>query len=207
MNRLFLFLISRSRLNAYYVFVHSYFPVLPCPASPITADKPLDPPSETPSSATSKPDVPYEPSSPLSLAMSAVLALIPHPRELNPSSAEAVLLRRSTAENFARAAIESIDADSELVESATQPSQALQNLNPSITRQPLHPKTPLELEGILALLILSIYEYAQRGNLVKMRRRASQAYVMAMDMSLHSLGAQDDEFSEARRRAWWMTVS
>lgn len=117
-----------------------------------------------------------------------------------------MLLRRSTSENFARAAIEKIDADSDLVESATQPSQALQNPKPSITRKALHARTPLELEGILSLLILSIYEYAQRGNLPKMRRRAGQAYVMAMDMSLHASGAQDDEFSEARRRAWWMTV-
>lgn len=199
-------LTSLRRLNAYYVFIHAYFPVLPPPVSPIMADMPVDSPGGSSYSTSSKSTVPYEPTSPLSLAISAVLALVPHPHDPNPSSPEAVLLRRSTAENFARAAIERIDADSELVESATQPSQALQKPEPSITRKPLHPKTPLELEGILALLILSIYEYAQRGNLVKMRSRAGQAYVMAMDMSLHSLGSQNDEFSEARRRAWWMTV-
>ncbi|KAK2766980.1 hypothetical protein FQN54_006297 [Arachnomyces sp. PD_36] len=192
-------------LNAYYVFVHAYFPILPPPISAVTADLPIDSQGEASNSTSSKSNVPYEPASPLSLAISAILALVPHPRESNPSSAEAVLLRRSTAENFARAATERIDADSELVESATQPSQALQKPEPSITRKPLHPKTPLELEGILALLLLSIYEYAQRGNLVKMRSRAGQAYVMAMDMSLHALGSQNDEFSEARRRAWWMT--
>lgn len=201
-----LFLISGYRLNAYYVFIHAYFPILPPPTSPITADRPIDYPGENSDSTSSKLDVPYKSSSPLSLAISAILALVPHPRDSNPSSAESVLLRRATAENFARAAMKSIDADSELAESATRPSQALQNPNPPVTRNPLHSRAPLELEGILALLVLSVYEYAQRGNLKKMRSRAGQAYVMAMDMSLHSLGAQDDEFSEARRRAWWMTV-
>ena len=164
------------------------------------------PGGRAPGSISSKSPLSYEPSSPLSLAISAILALVPHPRDVTRSSGEAVLLRRSTAEKFARAAIEQIDTDSDFVESATHPSQALQNEKPTITRQPFHPRTPLELEAILALLILCIYEYAQRGNLLKMRSRAGQAYVLAMNMSLHSLGAQDDEFSEARRRAWWMTV-
>lgn len=180
--------------------------MLPPPASAITADRPIDYRGKSSASPSSKLNVPYEPSSPLSLAISAILALVPDPRDSDPSTSEAVLLRRATAETFARAAIESIEEDAEIVESTTQPSKALQQKDPSIKRKPFHPRTPLELEGILALLVLSIYEYAQRGNLVKMRSRAGQAYVMAMDMSLHALGAQDDEFSEARRRAWWMTV-
>ena len=61
--------------------------------------------------------------------------------------------------------------------------------------------------SVLALCIMCIYEYAQRGNLIKMRSRAGQALVLAMDMSLHSQGEIEDEFSEAKRRAWWMCVS
>lgn len=80
------------------------------------------------------------------------------------------------------------------------------NEKPSINRTPFHPRTPVELESILALLVLCVYEYAQRGNLLKMRYRAGQALVMAMNMSLHALGEEHDEFAEARRRAWWMTV-
>lgn len=80
------------------------------------------------------------------------------------------------------------------------------NEKPIINRQPFHPKTPVELESILALLILCTYEYAQRGNLSKMKYRAGQALALAMNMSLHSLGDEYDEFTEARRRAWWMTV-
>jgi hypothetical protein len=65
---------------------------------------------------------------------------------------------------------------------------------------------PEDLETLLALLILSVYEYSQRGNLLKMRYRAGQALALALDKSLHSC-MDNDEFSEARRRAWWMTVS
>jgi hypothetical protein len=63
----------------------------------------------------------------------------------------------------------------------------------------------VELEGLLALLILSVYEYVQRGNLLKMRYRAGQALAIALDKSLYAQMG-NDETSEARRRAWWMTV-
>jgi hypothetical protein len=148
----------------------------------------------------------YVPRSPASLAIATILALVPHPKDPNPSAAESVLLRRLYANKFAQLAMESVEAETELVESGINPSEALQNEKPTPDRLPLHQYTPVELESILALLILSVYEYAQRGNIVKMRHRAGQAYVIAMNMSLHSLGPEEDPFSEARRRAWWMTV-
>lgn len=52
-----------------------------------------------------------------------------------------------------------------------------------------------------------MYEYAQRGNIVKMRDRASQALMRAMNLPLHDRGTEIDGFAEARRRTWWMTVS
>ncbi|THC97948.1 hypothetical protein EYZ11_002585 [Aspergillus tanneri] len=99
----------------------------------------------------------------------------------------------------------SIEADCELHASSTDPAQALSSDRPAIDREMFHPRTPVELESILALLVLSIYEYTQRGNLLKMRYRAGQALAIALDMSLHALGEEYDEFAEARRRAWWMT--
>jgi hypothetical protein len=100
----------------------------------------------------------------------------------------------------------SIEADCELHASSTDPSQALASARPLINRATFHPHAPVELESILALLVLSVYEYTQRGNLLKMRYRAGQALAIALDMSIHSLGEEYDEFAEARRRAWWMTV-
>ncbi|KAL2221801.1 C6 zinc finger domain protein [Thermoascus aurantiacus ATCC 26904] len=192
-------------LNAYYDFIHPYFPILPPRAAPPCPDRPLDRVSCSPDSLSEEPSLIYQPCSPLSLAISAILALVRHPNETDPSSPNAVLLRRSYAQKFARLAVASIEADSELLDSSTDPSQALMNERPSINREPFHPRTPVELESILALLVLCVYEYAQRGNLLKMRYRAGQALVMAMNMSLHALGEEHDEFAEAKRRAWWMT--
>ena len=147
----------------------------------------------------------YRPQSPLSLAISAVLALIPHPNDPDPSSAASVLQRRTYAHTFAQLANSIIEAECDLELSSTDPGQALSTPRPSVNRERLHPRTPEDLETLLALLILSVYEYAQRGNLLKMRYRAGQALALALDKSLHAHMA-DDGFAEARRRAWWMTV-
>ena len=147
----------------------------------------------------------YRPKSPLSLAISAILALIPRPNDPTHSSTLSVLQRRAYANEFAKLANAAVEVDCELLASSTNPSQALLD-RPCVHREPLHPQTPVELESILALLVLSIYEYAQRGNLLKMKSRASQALGMALDRSLHSQGKEDGLiFAEARRRAWWMT--
>ncbi|KAH8425334.1 uncharacterized protein LDX57_003090 [Aspergillus melleus] len=124
---------------------------------------------------------------------------------MEPSSPISVIRRRAYAHTFAQLANASIEADCELQASSTDPSQALSGDRPTVDREPFHPRTPVELESVLALLVLSIYEYTQRGNLLKMRYRAGQALAIALDMSLHALGEEHDEFAEARRRAWWMT--
>jgi hypothetical protein len=64
----------------------------------------------------------------------------------------------------------------------------------------------LELESIVALNLLSVYEYCQRGNVKKMRSRAVQALASAMALSLHCC-TEEEENSEIKRRIWWMTVS
>ncbi|KAH2081950.1 hypothetical protein KXX03_003845 [Aspergillus fumigatus] len=133
-------------LDAYYVFIHPYHPILPPPERWPVYNRPL---SQWPE---------CRPSSPLSLAISALLVLIPHPNESDPLRAEALF----------------------------------------------HPKVPLHLEGILALNLLSVYEYAQRGNLCTMTDRANEALTSAMKMSLHE-SLEEDEYAEARRRTWWMT--
>jgi hypothetical protein len=76
---------------------------------------------------------------------------------------------------------------------------------PSIPRGRFHDHTQVELESLLALLVLSVYEYAQRGNLLKMKSRAGQALSIAMGKSLNRWMVEDGD-SEAWRRAWWMTV-
>ncbi|OQE10504.1 hypothetical protein PENVUL_c004G09889 [Penicillium vulpinum] len=189
-------------LNAYYDFIHNYFPILPPRASPPCRDRPLNCP--VPCSTTSEPMMMYRPRSPLSLALSAILALIPHPSDLEPSSTASVLQRRTYAHTFAQLANSTIEAECDLDLSSTDPGQALSAARPFVGRERFHSQAPVEYESLLALLVLSVYEYSQRGNLLKMRYRAGQALAIALDKSLHAQ-MENDEFSEARRRAWWMT--
>ncbi|OQD81509.1 hypothetical protein PENANT_c027G02332 [Penicillium antarcticum] len=189
-------------LNAYYDFIHNYFPILPPRVSPPCRDRPLNVPVPGPN--TSEPMMMYRPRSPLSLAISAILALIPHPSDLEPSSAASVIQRRAYAHSFAQLANSTIEAECDLDLSATDPGQALSATRPFVGRERFHSRTPVDLESLLALLVLSVYEYAQRGNLLKMRYRAGQALAIALDKSLHAQMG-NDEFSEARRRAWWLT--
>jgi hypothetical protein len=184
-------------LNAYYIYIHPYFPILPPPVSPVTVDDPL-----------SSGDREFEPSSPISLALSAILALIPHPLDLFPQSQESIWKRREQAELYPQLAMESIEIETEVLASMTSPADALSGDPTSFQRESFHPHAPIELESIFAYLVLSAYEYAQRGNLVKMRNRAAQALDAATRLSLHLEDSQStyDVFAEARRRAWWMTV-
>lgn len=154
----------------------------------------------------------FEPTSPISLAISAILALIPCPEDTQHQHHESKLFRRKYAQYFAQSAFETIENDEEIPESAIAPHRALSSSGGADAarrqqhfRRPFHPGVPVELESVIALDILSVYEYSQRGNLKKMQKRAGQALMTAMDLSLHSCTAED-EFAEARRRVWWMTV-
>jgi len=141
--------------------------------------------------------------SPLRLAVSAILALIPHPLVVNPSRPSHVALRRKHAHQLVQRCLTMIEDETDIPES---PSTALAYGIVIPQRQPLHSEVPIELEGILSLCLLAIYEYSQRGNIRKMQDRAGQALVSAMNLSLHSQSDPDTPFAEARRRAWWMTV-
>ncbi|GAT23036.1 C6 finger domain protein [Aspergillus luchuensis] len=179
-------------LDAYYVFIHIYYPILPPPERVPVYNRPLSERS------------PFRPSSPLSLAISAILALVPHPEVKQPSRSEYVKLRRDLAHSFAQSALEAVETDLELLDSSVDPSKALSDGAPQYQRKEFHSKVPVCLEAVLALVVLSVYEYAQRGNINKMCNRAGQALTAAMSMSLHEM-VDEDEYSEARRRAWWIT--
>lgn len=192
-------------LNAYYVFIHPYFPVLPPPVSIPVVDRPSSRPrDEHRKGHRSNVRSDFEPSSPITLAISTILALVPHHDDEDPANHESVLYRRKFAQSFAESTMESIEIESEILDSDSSPSRALTGSSPTARRGSFHPNVPVEIESVIALLILSIYEYAQRGNISKMRTRAGQALISAMDMSLHSQGDNEGEFAEAKRRAWWM---
>ncbi|PLB43864.1 hypothetical protein P170DRAFT_430873 [Aspergillus steynii IBT 23096] len=183
--------------NAYYLYIHPYLSLLPPPAVPIHEDHPIafqPPPGETCTVESSS--LPYWPRSSLSLALCAILALIPPDENPTPFSECSVWMRREYANLYAQAALNS--ADKEIDEltlvngSRFSPEQKI-----------IHPNVPVRLHPILALVALSIYEYCQRGNVSRMRTRANQAITTAMDLSIHNL---ESHASEAQRRAWWTSM-
>ncbi|KAJ5606482.1 Tetratricopeptide-like helical [Penicillium lagena] len=111
-----------------------------------------------------------------------------------------VVLRRSYAHMFAQAALASAENEIDRIGHMSSLGVTLPQ-----ERSHLHPLVPFHLDSILALVVLTIYEYCQRGNVSRMRARINQAVTTAMDMSLHELGLTTTEYSEAQRRAWWMT--
>ncbi|KAF1814449.1 C6 zinc finger domain-containing protein [Eremomyces bilateralis CBS 781.70] len=181
-------------LEAYYVYIHPFFPILP-------------PPIGTPSDLAishRQDDIPeFEPSTPIALAISAVLALIPCPNDIDYQIQESVQFRRKYSQYLAQSSIESIENEGEIPESVA-PSDALIEPRDELARQRFHPRVHPDLEDVIALCILSFYEYAQRGNIKKMQNRAGQAFVSAVALSLHDCTDQD-EYSEVRSRVWWMT--
>ena len=190
-----------SSLDAYYIFIHPFFPILPPPSS-----IPFDQAVPHLQNHVEDFEDGFEPSSPISLAISAILALIPCANDVDHLSHESIVFRRKYSQYLAQSAVESIEIENEIPDSSVEPPRALSESPVDPPRQPFHPLVPLELESIITLDLLSVYEYAQRGNLKKMQNRAGQALVSAMALSIHACSDEDDVFYEAKRRVWWMTV-
>ncbi|KAJ5186616.1 hypothetical protein N7449_011380 [Penicillium cf. viridicatum] len=140
---------------------------------------------------------PHWPSSSLSLAISAILALIPLPQDQTPLSDASISLRRSCAQFYACAALK------EAEEEVDELSPGASAFCIDSTQEKFHPDVPPPLHPVLALTILGIFEDCQQGNISRMRNRSNRAITTAMDISLHSLGTVS---SEAQRRAWWSVV-
>lgn len=194
-------------MSAYYVYIHPYFPVLPPPILHQAIDKletGVRGPNDILFHSCSNPH--FQTASPMALAISALLALIPHPDDASPTSSESILLRRNQAQIFAQLAIDSVEIENEMIESIVDPGEALSTQDAQIYRTQIHPQVRLEVESTIALLLLCTYEYAQRGNISKMRKRCGQALISAMDLGLHSKGKEGYDYAESDRRVWWMTV-
>ncbi|KAE8371577.1 hypothetical protein BDV26DRAFT_298658 [Aspergillus bertholletiae] len=191
-------------VNAYYVFIHPYFPVLPPPAVAQYEDRPFAISLRT--VQANQAFLPYWPTSPFALALSAILVLFPLPEDPHSMSEAAASARQSYAELYAHAAISGIENWIDLPGPAPHLTGTTTTSGPTRWSS-LHPDLPWKLESILALVLLGIYELCQRGSPSKMRARVNQALTTAMDLSLHSadpdeMGGSDD----AQRRAWWMTM-
>jgi hypothetical protein len=182
------------RLNAYYIFIHPYFPLLPPPSSSQYEDKYMALNIHSPYPDASS--LPYWPTSPLGLALAAMLAPIPPQSSAQSTDDAAAAIRRAYSDLYARSALESLQSALDTC-STDDPADC-----PPST---LHPEIPKKIEPVLALALLSLYEYCQRGSVPRMRTWANQALTSAMDLSLH-LESSDTGFLDAHRRCWWSTV-
>lgn len=147
----------------------------------------------------------FEPSNPLGRAIAAIMVLIPHPNEKEPTRPEYVKIRRDFAHCFAKSALDSVELEYESSDASKGSESRTEEGVKAFNREPFHPKLPVSLEGVVALALLSVYEYAQQGHLDRMLHRSNQSLALALSMSLHE-ALDEDEFAEARRRVWWMTV-
>ncbi|KAJ6119724.1 hypothetical protein N7523_004004 [Penicillium sp. IBT 18751x] len=191
-------------VNAYYIYIHPYMPLLPASDLPLREDCHCLARLSHGAMEPTRADVPYWPNSSLGLALSALLVMIPLSQDPSPMSDMGILVRRSYAQLFAQAALACVE-------------RATDNLSPGLNfaspgaemsqaKSSLHSQVPSHLEPTLALVVLSIYEYCQRGNVSRMRARINQAITTAMDISLHNLGTSKSAHSEAQRRTWWITM-
>ncbi|PSN61601.1 FMN-linked oxidoreductase [Corynespora cassiicola Philippines] len=177
-------------LVAYYIWLHPTFPILPGPEVSGLRD------CSTWSSPTSINEYfeEYEPSSPLLLSILAILALIPSNGAQDAFDGLYRRQRQTLARSIATIALECVDVDLHVIVGTGQAQQRL----------PIHSQVPIQLEPVMALCILSAFEYLQHGDIEKMARLSSRAIQSAQAMSLHMLGDSYVNDSEAARRTWWM---
>ncbi|KAJ5677973.1 uncharacterized protein N7477_003606 [Penicillium maclennaniae] len=191
-------------INAYYIYIHPYIPLLPAPDMPLREDCRCLTRLSNGAMEPTRADVPYWPKSSLGLALSALLVMIPLSQDPSPMSDMGILVRRSYAQLFAQAALECVERDTDDLGPGL--NFATPGAQMSQAKSSLHSQLPSHLEPTLALVVLSIYEYCQRGNVSRMRARINQAITTAMDISLHNLGTSNTAHSEAQRRTWWITM-
>ncbi|KAL4932177.1 Zn(II)2Cys6 transcription factor [Aspergillus undulatus] len=181
-------------INAYYIFIHPYFPLLPPPGSAQYEDNHVILSVRSPYADAST--LPYWPTSPLGLALAAMLAPIPPQRSAQAKEDGTAALRRSYADLYARSALESLQDSLEVWSHGDLADDP---------RSTLHPEIPRRMEPVLALGLLSLYEYCQRGSIPRMRAWANQALTAAMDLSLHMENPETGCW-DAHRRCWWATL-
>lgn len=173
-------------------------PILSAPVGAQYHDRPITANIQGPVDTLDRLSLPYWPKSSLTLAISAILSLIPLAQDPHAFSTYSVESRRRHAHLYAESAFSQVDDD---IDGLSMPTVSVR---PSAIPEDAGRVLPSRLNPILTLVLLSVYEYCQRGNISRMRSRANQAVASAMDLSLHKLGPTS---TEAQRRAWWGAVS
>lgn len=185
------------RLSAYYVHIHPFLPIIPPHQTTECSDRPIAVNLQAEMENLNRASLPYWPRSSLTLAISAILSLIPLSQEPYALSDSAMRSRRLHAHLYAEAALVEVENEIDQLSSTTT------SIHSGTLGEGIEGDQTARRYPVLALVILSVYEYCQRGNISRMRIRANQAVTTAVDLSLHNLGPQS---TEAERRTWWSAV-
>ncbi|GMG02195.1 unnamed protein product [Aspergillus oryzae var. brunneus] len=134
--------------NAYYIYIHPYLALLPASVSPQYDDRPevFQPPAAE-AGTVDQSCLPYWPTTSLSLALSAILCLIPPPRDPQPSGECHVWMRRAYARLYAQAALSIAEKE---IDDLVSPN----NLTSYAEDDRLHNELPFQLYPVLALVAL-----------------------------------------------------
>ncbi|GMF67064.1 unnamed protein product [Aspergillus oryzae] len=138
--------------NAYYIYIHPYLALLPASVSPQYDDRleVFQPPAAE-AGTVDQSCLPYWPTTSLSLALSAILCLIPPPQDPQPSGECHVWMRRAYARLYAQAALSIAEKE---IDDLVSPN----NLTSYAEDDRLHNELPFQLYPVLALVALSVYE-------------------------------------------------
>ena len=185
------------RLSAYYVYIHRFLPILPSHQGTKCSDIPIAFEFQGEIEDLSRSSLPHWPGSSLTLAISAIVSLIPLSQDPYALSDSGIRLRRLHAKLYAEAALAEVENEIDVLSAPTTPRHS------SALGETAEVDQTAKGYPVLALILLSVYEYCQRGNISRMRIRANQAVTTAVDLSLHNLGPSS---TEAERRTWWSAV-
>ncbi|CAG8937041.1 unnamed protein product [Penicillium salamii] len=194
---------AQSLVNAYYIYIHPYLPLLPPPETHLFPDNPQG--IALKSFEPDESSLPYWPESPLGLALMALLVLIPQPEDANPMRLARLEVRKSYANMFVQAALRGISDCSRSRGQFSEDPISTPRLDEA-SRSVLHADLPSSLEPVLALLLLGAYESCQNSDRRQMRSWVYDALVLAMDLSLHIRDPMAPEEDPTKARVWWMTV-
>ncbi|KAF6832233.1 hypothetical protein CPLU01_06332 [Colletotrichum plurivorum] len=167
-------------LQCYYTKLYPVFPILPPPTQDMLNESP------SPSGRDA-----YEPSSPLLLAIIAILCHSPRGQD-------------------GRSMLESERSSDALPNSlALRALNAIENWpatgSDQLTASEFHPGIPRELEPALACCFLSLSQYLHQGDVGEMASLAERAHGLLTSIQRRARDLPRN-FEEGFQRAWWVTV-
>lgn len=142
-------------------------------------------------------DIQLGASSPLMLALHALLILIPDPGSDETFSEDERQSRASVSQTLFQRALEALELTSQTQITGVG----------LLSVSNFHPHVPRESETPLACCVLGLYQYLHPGDLQEMTALSWRAFDISTSLCLDGKAETSGRFAESLRRTWWMSVS